>query len=233
MTEMTGLAKRILCAAVFAAVTSAGLQTAPVRIHAAAENEGLVKEDGHYCYYEDGQPVTDSWITVEEGTFYFDGDGKASVLSCSIEGDYYVFDGEGRLMQPSGTRIVKVEAEDGQTKKYYVDSDGMAVSGWSDDKKYYFDKTGAMVTGITVIKEKFYCFQANGRYNQAKTQKIRKTARYEKPFSDLQKFIGKPKKAKYYASCYGKGRDGILTYDGYKVYTFKPDRGAEIFMGAE
>lgn len=71
---------------------------------------------------------------------------------------------------------------------------GRACGGWSDDKKYYFDETGAMVTGITVIKEKFYSFNANGKFNKEKTQKIRKTAKYEKPFSGLQKYIGKPKK---------------------------------------
>lgn len=197
------------------------------------QQEGLRKENGQYCYYEDGQPVTDRWVTAEEGTFYFNEKGKASVLSCKIDGEYFVFDQEGRLIRPSDTKIVKIETEDGQQLKYYVDAEGRACGGWSDDKKYYFDETGAMVTGITVIKEKFYSFNANGKFNKEKTQKIRKTAKYEKPFSGLQKYIGKPKKAKYYASCYGRGKDGILTYEGFTVYTFKPDKGTEIFMGVE
>lgn len=197
------------------------------------QQEGLRKENGQYCYYEDGQPVTDRWVTAEEGTFYFDEEGRASVLSCKIDGEYFVFDQEGRLIRPSDKKIVKIETEDGQQLKYYVNTEGRACSGWSDDKKYYFDETGAMVTGITVIKEKFYSFNANGRYNKEKTQKIRKTAKYEKPFSGLKKYIGKPKKAKYYASCYGRGKDGILTYEGFTVYTFKPDKGTEIFMGVE
>lgn len=234
--------KRILCAAVCAAVLGVGLQFEAVPTLGAAthftilsqdqEKDGLVKEKGYYCYYEDGELVTDRWVTAEDDTFYFDEEGKASVFSCKIDGSYYVFDEEGRLFQPSETKIVKVETEDG-VRKYYVDTEGKAVSGWSDDKKYYFDKTGEAVTGITVIKEKFYCFYASGKYNSTKTQKIRKVAKYEKPFSNLQKYIGKPKKAKYYASCYGKGKDGILTYDRFTVYTFKPDSGAEIFMGAE
>lgn len=238
--------KRILCAAVCTAVLGAGLQVSLVPVSGAAENasaqaqstedvekDGLVEEDGAYRYYEDGQPVTDRWITAEGNTYYFDENGEASVLKCRIDGAYYVFDQEGRLIQPSGKRVVKVTTGDGEVKRYYADPEGKALSGWSQDKTYYFDKTGEMVTGAIVLKEKFYFFNASGRYNKDKTQKIRKAAKYEKPFADLLKYIGKPKKAKYYTSCYGKGKDGILTYDGYKVYTFKPDSGAEIFMGAE
>jgi len=240
------MAKKMFGILFCAAVTVCGLQSDLVSVSGAlqddmalmqqandAETEGLVREDGRYRYYENDKPVTDSWITTEEGTFYFDEDGMASVCSCRIGGTYYVFDEEGRLLQPSGAKIVKIEADDGTLRRFYVDEDGKAVSGWSDDKKYYFDKTGEMVTGIVVLKEKFYCFQAGGKYNKAKTQKIRKTAKYEKPFSNLKKYIGSPKKARYYASCYGKGRDGILTYENFIVYTFKPDSGIEIFMGAE
>lgn len=237
--------KKISCAVICAAVLGSGFLSGPVPLLGASddlsvsiqaeamERDGLLEEDGYCRYYEDGQPVTDRWMTVENQTYYFDGDGNASVLKCKIDGVYYVFDQEGRLFQPSAKKIVKVETADGETKKYYVDTDGRALSGWSEDKSYYFDKTGEMVTGITVLKEKFYCFNTSGKYNKEKTQKVRKAAKYEKPFSNLKKYIGKPKKAKYYASCYGAGKDGILTYDGYTVYTFKPDSGAEIFMGAE
>ena len=228
--------KRILCAAC-AAVLAAGFQMPPVLSGYAAENtnvkNGLVNEDGYCFYYEDGEPVTNSWITVEDDTYYFGKDGRAAVESCKVKGTYYVFDQEGKLQQPSGTKIVKVEAENGKVKKYYVNKDGKAVSGWSMDKNYYFDETGEMVTGIVVIKEKFYCFNAGGKYNKTKTQKIRKAAGYEKPLAALLKYIGKPKKSEYYTSCYGNGKDGILTYDGYNVYTFKPVSGEEIFMGAE
>lgn len=234
------------CTVLCAAVTICGLQSEPVPVSAArqqdmvvtqqedaGQTEGLAKENGHYRYYESGQPVTDSWITTDEGTFYFDEDGMPAVFSYNIDGICYIFDQEGRLLQPSGKKMVKIETEDGTIRRFYVDADGKAVNGWSEDKKYYFDKTGEMVTGIVVIKEKFYCFQSGGKYNKTKTQKIRKTAKYEKPFSNLKKYIGSPKKARYYASCYGKGKDGILTYENFTVYTFRPDNGIEIFMGAE
>lgn len=118
-------------------------------------------------------------------------------------------------------------------EKISLKSKKSSASGWSDDKKYYYDKNGEMVTGIAVIEGKFYCFKSDGKYDKSKTKKIQKAATYEKPFSKLKKYIGKPNKSKYLASCYGKGKDGILTYDNFEVYTFRPDKGKEIFMGAE
>lgn len=251
--------RRISCGAVCAAVLAAGFQMSAVlsqgtagswmspvlcgyaavsenaedyNNHASVKN-GLVKEGGYFYYYEEGEPVTGSWITADNDTYYFGSDGRAAVFSCKIKGTYYVFDQDGKLQQPSGTKIVKVEAGNGKIKKYYVNKNGEAVSGWSKDQNYYFDETGEMVTGIIVLKAKFYCFNTGGKYNKAKTQKIRKAAGYEKPLAELLKYIGKPKKSKYYASCYGDGKDGILTYDGFTVYTFKPKTGAEIFMGVE
>ena len=239
--------KRILCTAACAAVWGAclmlpaaaagncpAIQT-EAAVHTENENgkAGLVKEGGSFRYYEDGKAVTERWVTAEGHTYYFDKNGNASVLKCRIDGSYYVFDKDGRLLLPSVKKVVRVETPDGDSQAYYVDTSGKAASGWSPDKKYYFDKTGEPVTGITVIKEKFYCFSKNGRLNQAKTQKIRKAAKYRQPFSSLEKYIGKPEKSKYFDSCYGAGKDGILTYDVFKVYTFKPDKGTEIFMGTE
>ncbi len=238
---------KILCAAACMAVCGTYItfpapiaaHTKPIRAEAATlagakhEKNGLVEEDGHFRYYEDGQPVTKHWATVEGNTYYFDKNGDASVLKCKINGSYFVFDEEGRLLQPSQKKVVRVETPDGEIQKYYVDKEGKAISGWSPDKTYYFDETGEMATGITVIKEKFYCFYASGKFNQKKTQKIRKAAKYESKFSNLKKYIGEPKKSKYYDSCYGAGKDGILTYDGFKVFTYRPGDGSEIFMGAE
>ena len=231
--------KRILCTAVCIAALSMAGGSSAIWTEAAEitdskpEKTGLVKEDEHLRYYEDGQPVAKRWATVEGDTYYFDKEGNASILKCKIDGDYYVFDKEGRLLLPSGKKVLRVETQDGSLQTYYVDPKGKALSGWSADKKYYFDETGEMATGITVIKEKFYCFYASGKWNQTKTQKIRKAAKYEQPFSNLKKYIGNPKKSKYFDSCYGAGKDGILTYDGFQVFTFRPDSGAEIFMGAE
>lgn len=108
-----------------------------------------------------------------------------------------------------------------------------AKSGWTEDKTHYFDENGEAATGIVVINEKFYCFNSDGKYLAKKTSKIRKAAKYEKPFANLKKLLGEPNKSKYYASCYGNSKDGVLVYDNFTVYTFKPVKGKEIFMGAE
>ena len=106
-------------------------------------------------------------------------------------------------------------------------------SGWTEDSTHYFYENGEEATGIVIINEKFYCFNQNGKYLAKKTAKIRKAAKYEKPFANLKKLIGKPNKTKYYSSCYGNGKDGVLEYDNFTVYTFKPVKGKEIFMNAE
>lgn len=75
------------CSAVFAIMILAFFVFQPdTAIHAeqnAAENpvkDGLVKEDGCYCFYEDGQRLTNSWVTAGNDTYYFRWDGQASVL---------------------------------------------------------------------------------------------------------------------------------------------------------
>ncbi len=198
----------------------------------------LVKEDGHYHYYQDGKLVTSKWVTIDGKQYYFKKNGNAAVLSSKIEGKkgkkdkYYVFNNKGQLLSPSSKKVITVDTGKGK-KKYYVNPNGTAASGWANNKTYYFYETGEAATGIIVLKEKFYSFNPNGKYMKAKTKKIRKAAKYEKPFAKLKKLIGAPKKSKYRSSCYGKGKDGELTYDNFTVYTFRPDKGKEIFMGAE
>ncbi len=192
----------------------------------------LVREDGKYRYYEDGKAVKNRWVTVDGRRYHFGKDGSAAVFASKIKGRYYVFDSKGRLMCPDIRQIVSVKAG-GETKKYQVDPDGTAASGWAEDKTYYFYETGEAATGYAVVKDKFFYFNANGRYAAAKTKKVRKAAKYEKPFAELQKLIGKPEKSRYAPSCYGKGKDGMLKYSRFIVYTFKPDRGTEIFMGVD
>lgn len=194
--------------------------------------DGLIEKDGYYYYYENGKMVTDKWILSDGNKYYLKKNGRAAVASYKIKGKYYVFNNQGQLIQPETKKIASVEI-DGAIKKYYVSTEGTAVSGWTADRTYYCYESGVAATGIIVIDGKFYCFGESGKYNKQKTKKIRKAAKYKKPFANLKKIIGKPDKAKYYSSCYGNGKDGILTYDNFIIFTFKPAKGKEIFMGAE
>lgn len=119
-------------------------------------------------------------------------------------------------------------------KVYYYKNGKMQKKKWVTIGKhrYYFDAKGKVTKGIDVINGKFCRFTSTGKYNKAATKKLRAAAKYEKNFKTLRKLIGKPKKARYRSGCYGPGKDGILTYSKFKVYTYKY-KGKEIFMGAE
>lgn len=202
---------------------------APATVQAAAKKNGLKKEKGYYRYYTNGKKLKSCWKVIKGKKYYFKKNGNAAVLSCKIGGTYYVFNEKGQLMQPSLKKIVKIK-----NKKYYVDSKGRAVKGWSKNKKNYFYETGEMVTGIDAFKEKFYCFSASGTYDKAKTDKLRRAARYTKPLAPVLEIIGKPLKVSYSdSSCFGDGQDGELKYKNFTVFTFKPREGEEIFMGVE
>lgn len=195
-------------------------------------SNGLAEEDGYYRFYENGIMAKDKWLDIEGNKYYFKKNGNAAVLKCKIKGRYYIFNDKGQLIMPSSKKMVSINTSDG-TKKYYVNPDGTARSGWTKDKKYYFNKDMEIVAGIVLIKKKLYCFKTNGKINTGKTKKIQKAAKRKKPFSVVKKLIGKPNKSKYYASCYGNGKDGVLRYKNFTVYTFKPARGTEIFMNVE
>ncbi len=171
---------------------------------------GLLKEGSCYRYYTEGKLLKNSWKNIGKKRYYFKANGNAAIGSYKIKSVYYVFNAKGQLLKSTKARIVKV-----------------------GKSQYYVDKNGKAIKGIDVIKGKFYSFKTNGLYDQTKTKKLRAAAKYEKNFSALKKLIGKPKKEKYYSgSCYGPGQDGRLTYQGFKVYTYRY-KGKVIYMGAE
>ena len=56
----------------------------------------------------------------------------------------------------------------------------------------------------------------------------------DQPLSDLIEAIGEPLEEYYEYSCSGPGDDGLLTYDGFIVFTYRePDGSAEVVIDAE
>lgn len=56
----------------------------------------------------------------------------------------------------------------------------------------------------------------------------------DKNLDELKAAIGEPVDAYYEESCIGEGEDGILAYDYFTVYTFRPaDGSAETVVDAE
>lgn len=193
-----------------------------------AKKNGLVRKNGSYCYYKKGKLQKKTWKTIKRKKYYFKADGKAAVGSCKIRGKYYIFNAKGQLVKTSKKKVVTVKGV-----KYQVKAKGLAAGGWSKNKKYYFAKSGKMMTGICVIKEKFYKFQNNGKYDDAGTKALRNAAVYEKDMEELYRLIGQPVKSAYFDGCHGPGKDCVLTYNNYTVFTYKAPDGQEVFMGAE
>ncbi len=206
--------------------SSASPAARPTASPAKKDKIVLKKKKGGYSCYKNGKRVRSRWMTVKGNRYYFAKNGFAVTLSTKIKGTYYIFDRNGKLMRPSSTKVLAIGK-----KKYQVTPSGKAKKGWSKDKKHYFDNKGEIITGIRVLKGSFYAFSRTGTYNAAKTKKLRQAAKYKKDFSALKKLIGEPQKAKYYSgSCYGDGSDGVLSYKGFTVYTFKAKNGKETFL---
>ena len=56
----------------------------------------------------------------------------------------------------------------------------------------------------------------------------------DQPLADLIAAIGEPVESYYEYSCSGPGDDGLLTYDGFIVFTYRePDGSAETVIDAE
>lgn len=111
-----------------------------------------------YCFNSDGS-LRSGWITFNGWQMYFDPttfQGASGVSS--IEGKYYVFDGNGILLTGNGTQVIN-------GKKYYFNPDGSIQIGWvtlGNWKMYFEPSTGAAATGVYKIEGKLYAFDQNG-----------------------------------------------------------------------
>lgn len=167
---------------------------------------------------------------------------KKRVGSVKINGKYYIYKANGKLCKPKKTKVVTIKG-----KRYRVKRNGRAAPGWSRNRKYLFGETGEMYTGTVYHKEKLFAFgekgKSKGRYNKARTKKLRKAAVYAGPMIPLYDLMGSPLKTSYTDSCYGeadpatgeypKWKDGKLTYAHVFIHTVKAPSGTELFMYAE
>ena len=96
---------------------------------------GWIEEDGSWRYYVDGEMQT-GWLTLEDGRYYLDGQGK---------------------------RLSGIQTIDGEV--YYFAKDGVLRTGWvqKNGNQYYFDEaTGARVAGAKKIDGNWYYFSTKG-----------------------------------------------------------------------
>lgn len=122
------------------------------------ENSGTIMVDGNKYCIENGS-VRTGWVTVGAWKLYFDPEtGIAATKVTKIDGKNYIFDKNGVNITGSGTFLAG-------GNKYYIDSEGNAVTGWVTlgDWKLYFDpETGIAATGVVTVDGKKYDFNSDG-----------------------------------------------------------------------
>ena len=100
------------------------------------------------------------WLKFMGMRMYFDpnDNGAAAVGITEVNGEKYIFDANGVVIEGNGTPIY-----DG--KKYYL-VNSVITTGWLQlgSWKMYFDpeNNGVGVTGLKTIEGKVYCFDGNG-----------------------------------------------------------------------
>lgn len=175
----------------------------PVTVEAAAVKKGLKKEGGKYYFYDKGKRVKNTWKTVKVKK-----NGK--IVSYRY---YFGKNGAayaGRLVYGLRTPAVK------------------KING----KYYGFGISGRMIKGTYVINDKFFVFNSKtGVGDAARSKQLRKASAYQKDASALRKMLGKPKKTQVMDSCYGDGKDVLLTYPTFCVSLFRNTSGKEIVLG--
>lgn len=167
---------------------------------------GFWTEDGHTYYYVDDVMVVNGWVTVEEGTFYFDGNGYMVTKTCIIDNCVCTFNEDGSLASKDS-----LDSYDGFLtiggKTYFYEM-GVMAKGWkniSENWYYFMPDTGEMVTAPKTIDGVFYQFNADGTLKSGTWKNSSKGSRY------------------YIAGDYVKGLqtiDGLLYFfdnKGYKV----------------
>ena len=113
--------------------------------------------DGLRLYFDPSTGKrTHGWKTLGAARYWFDpATGKAAVWNRQIDGDWYYFDGAGRMVTGM------VTGGDDGLKRYFDPKSGARQSGWKtiDKKTYYFDpSTGKSRRGKTVIEGNTYYF---------------------------------------------------------------------------
>lgn len=166
----------------------------------AAEKSGLVKSKKKYFYYKKGKKVKNKWVKVKVRgktyKYYFGKNGAAYTGVKKIKGKTYCFNAKAQM----------------QKNCWYK-------------KAYYLGNNGAAYTGTRAIDGVLYAFKKNGKLDAEKTKLLQQCSRQGADAAALKALIGEPAGADYAASCMTyegqSGEDGIWTYDGFTIYTFR------------
>lgn len=144
-----------------------------MQVRAAEEEcpDGLLKIDGKYYYYEDGEPCKNEYrkVTVkgEKRFYYFQKDGSAFTdgikkIDDGEEVFYCYFKKNGQALTD---RLKRVTVKSGKKVYFYFKSNGKAATDCIktvDGKTYYFGENGKAYTGKLHRSHYLYYFDENG-----------------------------------------------------------------------
>lgn len=104
--------------------------------------------------------------------------------------------------------------------------DGMHKVG----KRQYYYVNNRKLKGIRVIKSKFYVFDQNGKYQKAKSNKLRKASVLNADVYKLKNLLKKYGATYKYTtdlgySCFGDGTDQVVYYTDFQVSALKHTNG--------
>lgn len=164
--------------------------------------------------------------------------------------DYYYYDANGKKL----TNAWKTIRQGGNNYRFYFGKNGKACKAKKDGTfkynvaihtikgiKYGFDVNGRMVTGVWINasfdRPYFYYFNADGKFNAARSQALRTAAKKGAPASGLKnllkKYVGKPKSTLRSGACtIYKGQEPlyatIVRYQRLEIQYYKMPDGKEI-----
>ncbi|MFQ7512025.1 MAG: hypothetical protein ACLRMV_05135 [Lachnospiraceae bacterium] len=129
--------------------------------------KGAFTEDGQY-FSPDG--YAQGWVFVDGNYYYKEGEDFVSNQSKKINGDWYLFDLQGKMVTGFSTPEITSEYDDNY---YYYGNDGRRqfYTGWQliNGKWYYFDESSRAAKGWKTINGVKYYFEtitkATDEYN--------------------------------------------------------------------
>lgn len=143
------------------------------------EQTGLHQENGKYYYVnENGERVSDQWVTVNGKTYYISSDGYALMGMKKVDGKYYWFHTKSGYMFKN-RRVTRSTGD-----IYYFGSDGVRCENGmykirekSGEHTYYFQKNGKAYKGwLTLNGKKYYFYKGSSALSGTRAENITLTS---------------------------------------------------------
>ena len=138
---------------------------------------------GWWYEYSDGSYAKETFVTINNKTYYFNKNGYMVTGWKQIKNKWYYFNSNGAMKTgwvKYGNKWYYMNAKNGQmtvgwlywkNKYYYLNSSGTMRTGWLywKNKYYYFNSDGQMMTGWITWKGNNYYTNSNGELITNKT----------------------------------------------------------------